>query len=96
MDQLRQIATILDVVEIAQRRGVHLEDETDDEAVALNPNLELEEDQDEEILLRLLSRAHSKPTVEVVPYDGNLDTNAVLDWVFDMEKFFEYEKIPKK
>ena len=25
------------------------------------------------------------------PYDGKLDTNVVLDWIFDMEKLFEYE-----
>ena len=50
-----------------------------DEAVELNPNLEPEEDQDEARLLRVLSRENSKPTVEVVPYDGKLDTNVVLD-----------------
>ena len=74
LDQLRQILARLDVVEIAQRRA-HLEDVSDDEVVAPNNNLEPEEDQDEERLLRVLSRAHSKPTIEVVPYDGKLDTN---------------------
>ena len=38
-----------------------------------------EEDQDEERLLRVLSRENSKPIVKVVPYDGKLDTNVVLD-----------------
>ena len=42
----------------------------------------------------MLSRENSKPTVEVVPYDGKLDTNVVLDWISDMEKFFEYENTP--
>ena len=27
-------------------------------------------------------------------YDRKLDTNVVLDWIFDMEKFFEYENTP--
>lgn len=57
-------------------------DVSDDEVVAPNPNLEPEEDQDEERLLGVLSREHSKPVVEVVPYDGKLDTNVVLDWIF--------------
>ena len=39
----------------------------------------------------MLSRENSKPTIKVVPYDGKLDTNVVLDWISDMEKFFEYE-----
>ena len=81
-------------MEIAQRRGAHLEDVSDDEAVAPNPNLQLEEDQDEARLLRVLSRAHSKPVVEVVPYDGKFDTNVVLDWILDMKNFFEYENTP--
>ena len=80
-------------MEIAQRRRAHLDDISDDEVVAPNPNPNPEEDQDEERLLRVLHRAHSKPVVEVVPYDGKLDTNVVLDWIFDMEKFFEYENM---
>ena len=42
----------------------------------------------------MLSRENSKPTVEVVAYDGKLDTNVVLDWISNMEKFFEYENTP--
>ena len=74
----------------AQRRGAYLDDVSDDEATTPNYNLEPEEDQDEERLLRVLSTENSKPIVEVVPCDGKLDTNAMLDWIFDMEKFFEY------
>ena len=70
---------------------MYLDDVSDDEAVAPNPNLEPKEDQDEARLLRVLSRANSKPVVEVVPYDEKLGTNAVLDWISKMEKFFEYE-----
>ena len=94
LDQLRQITTILDAVEIAQRKLAHLDDVSDDEEVAPNLNLEPEEDQDEAKLLRVLSRENSKPVVEVVPYDGKLDPNAVLDWISDMEKFFEYQNTP--
>ena len=42
----------------------------------------------------MLSRKNSKPVVEVVRYDGKLDTNVVLDWILDMEKLFEYENTP--
>ena len=65
-----------------------------DDVVAPNHNPEPKEDQDEERLLRVLSRANSKPGVEVVPYDEKLDTNVVLDWISNMEKFFEYENTP--
>ena len=66
-------------METTQRRGVHLDDVINDEAIAPNPNLEPKEDQDEARLLRVLTRAHSKPTIEVTPYDGKLDINIVLD-----------------
>ena len=90
LDTLRQIATRLDDMETTQRRGAHIDDLSYDEVVAPNPNPELEEDQDEARLLRVLPRENSKPIVEVVPYDGKLDTNVVLDWIYDMEKLFEY------
>ena len=79
LDWLRQIAAKLDVVETTQRRGAHLEDVSDDEVAAPNYNPEPEHDQDKERLLQVLSRENSKPIVEVVPYDGKLDTNVVLD-----------------
>ena len=79
MDQLRQIAARLDAMESTQRRGAHLDDVSDDEVAAPNHNLEPKENQDEERLLIVLSRANSKPAIEVVPYDGKLDTDVVLD-----------------
>ena len=89
LDTLRKIVVKLDTIDIAQRREAHLEDVIDDEVVAPNHNPEPKEDQDEERLLRVLSRANSKLVVEVVLYDGKLDTNAVLDRISDMEKLFE-------
>ena len=50
---------------------MHIDDLSDDEVEAPNRNPKPKEDQDEEILLRVLSRAHSKLVVEVVPYDRN-------------------------
>ena len=38
-----------------------------------------------------MTRAHSKPIVEVTPYNRKLDTNVVLDWILDIENFLEYE-----
>ena len=51
LDQLRQNVARLDAMEIAQMRGAHLEDVSDDEATTPNHNLEPKEDQDEERLL---------------------------------------------
>ena len=32
--------------------------------------------------------------MEVAPYDRKLDINVVLDWISNIEKFFEYENTP--
>ena len=54
-DTLRQIVARLDAIETSQRRGAHLDDVSDDEVVASNPNPKPEEYQDEARLLRVLS-----------------------------------------
>ena len=60
-------------------RGAHLDDVSDDEAISPNPNPKIVEDQDEVRLLRVLTRANTKPIVEVTPYDGKLDINVALN-----------------
>ena len=47
-------------METNKRRGAHLDDVSDDEVVAPNPNPKLEEDQDEARLLRVLSQKKIK------------------------------------
>ena len=94
LDQLRQIAARLDVVETTQRRGAHLDDVSDDEDILPNLNPQPKKDQDEARLLRVLTRANARHAIEVVPYDGKLDPNVLLDWILDMENFFEYENTP--
>ena len=42
-------------------------------------------------MLRVLTRDNAKPIVEVTPYDGKLDINAMLDWISNIGKFFDYE-----
>lgn len=67
---------------------------SDDEEMEPKSNLEPEEDQDEEILLRVLSREHSKPIMEVILDARKFDTNVVLGWISNMEKLFEFGGTP--
>ena len=62
-------------------------DGSDDEVVVA-PTLEPKVEDEEERILRVLFRENSKPIIEVSSYDGKLDTNALLDWISKMEKFF--------
>ena len=35
----------------------------------------------------------SKPRPELSNYDGSLSTEALLDWISELDKYFEYEEI---
>ena len=37
--------------------------------------------------------ASSKPRLELSNYDGRLSTEALLDWISELDKYFEYEEI---
>lgn len=37
--------------------------------------------------------ASSKPRPELSNYDGNLSAEALLDWISELDKYFEYEGI---
>lgn len=65
MDLLRQIAPRLEVVDIAQRRGLPIEEVTEDEAEEVGeqvPDLE----QGDEIFLRALTRVNAKPHISIL------------------------------
>ena len=86
MDMLRLIAMILEVVEIMQRRVMHLEDVSDNEEATSNPTHEPDVEQDEERILRFMSRVNSRPNIEFSCYDRRLEMNFVLDWITKMDK----------
>ena len=37
--------------------------------------------------------ASSKPRLELSNYDGSLSTKALLGWISELDKYFEYEEI---
>lgn len=94
---LRQIAARLEVVEIAQRRGRHLEDVSDDEIEEEHANAKPSPvmDQGEEIFLKALTSLKSTPHFNPLEYGGKLDSDELVDWITKMEKYFEYENIPE-
>lgn len=73
MEMLRGIATQLEVVEMTQRRGQHVEDVSDDEEEVVeeqgaNP---LTNDLDEERFIRALSRVNTQPHFNPLNYDAS-------------------------
>ena len=86
MDMLRYIAARLEAIEKLKRRGVHLEYVSDEKEETPNPKPKFEVEKYKESNLRFLSRVNARPTIEVSCYDGILETNFVMDWIYEMDK----------
>lgn len=89
MDVLRQIATKFEAIVIAQRRGRPIKYVSEDEAEEIVQFLDLEEG--DEGFLRTLTRVNVKPHFNPPNYHGNFDIDELLDWIFEIDKHFEYE-----
>lgn len=94
MDILRQISARLESSEITQRRGVHLDDVSDEEELVA-PNPKLEEEKDDERIFRALFREKFRPYFKLPSYCGKLDSDCLLDWISEIKKYFDYESILK-
>lgn len=45
--------------------------------------------------LRSFLLASSKPKLEIPNYDGGLSTKVLLDWINELDKYFECEEVVK-
>lgn len=100
LEMMREMRVQLDVVEEDRRRGLNPrhEDESDDELDhATNQNEEAlkkeEEDLDQVKMLKAISKIGKRPRIEIENYAGNLNPEELIDWINDMEEYFEYEEI---
>jgi len=90
-EELRALTACLEVVEVGRRRDPELGDDSEEEAVTATDRSD--EETLELRLLRLVLLANSKPKPEISYYDDNLSTDVLLDWVSELDKYFENEEI---
>eukprot|EP00253_Pinus_taeda_P032594 PITA_32594 len=89
-EQLRVLTACLEAVEAGRRRDTELGDDSEDEAVTVTDGSE--EEAPELRLLRTVLLASSKPKPEIPNYDGSLSADVLLDWVSELDKYFENEE----
>jgi hypothetical protein len=53
------------------------------------------EDVAEERLLKVVVNLGAREKIDIPMYEGNLDTEELLDWIRAMEKYFDYEYFNK-
>eukprot|EP00253_Pinus_taeda_P004479 PITA_04479 len=90
-EQIRVLTARLEAVEAGRRRDPELGDESEEETVAA---AEASDDEAPELrLLRSILLASSKPKTEISNYDGSLSADILLDWISELDKYFENEEI---
>eukprot|EP00253_Pinus_taeda_P033200 PITA_33200 len=90
-EQIRVLTARLEAVEAGRRRDPELGDESEEETVAA---AEASDEEAPELrLLRSILLANSKPKTEISNYDGSLSADILLDWISELDKYFENEEI---
>jgi len=90
-EQIRVLTARLEVVEASRRRDPKLGDDSEEEAVTATDGSD--EEAPELRLLRSVLLANSKPKAEISNYDGSLSADVLLDWINELDKYFENEEV---
>ena len=83
---------------MAAMRGTRGDPEASDVSEAEQEGEPEEEDEIEDIAVRLLKAligASSKPRLEIVAYNGGLNPEELVDWINTMDKHFDFVEMPE-
>lgn len=95
-DALAALQRQIDALQEQLRRGLNPREESEDEGKEEGSNVEEEEeaiDQDQMRLIRAISKIGKRPRAEVPSYSGSLNPKELIDWINELEEYFEYEEI---
>jgi hypothetical protein len=82
-------------METAQRCTVSARDfsNLEDEVEAERKEEVAAKDAANEHLIKAIARMGAKPKMDIPVYEGNLDAEELLDWIRDLDTYFDYEDI---
>eukprot|EP00253_Pinus_taeda_P029483 PITA_29483 len=90
-EELRVLTTRLEAVEAGRRRDPEMGDVSEEEVEVAAEGPEGESVEVKLLKSVLLSNIRPKP--ELPTYDGSLSIDVVLDWISEMDKYFECEEV---
>lgn len=90
-EQIRVLTARLEAVEAGRRRDPELGDTSEEEVMTAAEGSD--EEAPELRLLRQVLMASSKPKTEISNYDGSLSAEVLLDWISELDKYFENEEV---
>ena len=93
--EMRELRARLDSMETTHRWTVDARDISEDEREneARAEEEVVAEDAAKERLFMVFSRIGAREKMDIPMYEGNLDVEEILDWIRDLDKYFDYEDI---
>jgi hypothetical protein len=83
-------------METMQRRAPDVGDVSDAENEEVEVEEDVAEDAAEERLLKVVVKLGAREKIEIPMYEGNLDVKEFLDWIREMDKYFDYENVDEE
>jgi hypothetical protein len=93
--EMHDLRARLEDMETTQRRTISDGDLSDSES-EMEAKREEEvaaEDASNECLIRAIARMGAKAKMDILVYEGNLDVEELLDWIRDLDTYFDYEDV---
>jgi hypothetical protein len=94
--EIRELRARLDAMETTQRRAPDARDINDAKNEEVEVKEAIDEDVVEERLLKAVVKLGARVKIDVPMYEDNLDSEEFLDWIREMDKYFNYEDVDEK
>jgi hypothetical protein len=92
-EEMRRLCARIYSMETAQRREPHAGDISEAESGEMEVEGAVGEDVAKECLLRVVVKMGAREKMEIPMYEVNLDVEELLDWIREMDKYFNYEEV---
>jgi hypothetical protein len=94
--KMRELRARLDAMETTQIRAPDAGDVSDAENEEVEVEEVVVEDVAEERLMKEIIKLGDKEKIHIPMYEGTLDVEELLDWIQEMDKYFDYEDVDEE
>ena len=93
MEQLRVMQARLEDMELGRHRELDLGDVSDPKEEGNEKKEEVALESAKMKMLRSVLGSSSRPKPSLSTYDGNLSVEGLIDWIGELDRYFEYEDV---
>jgi hypothetical protein len=94
--EMRELHLRMDAMETTQRRAPDAGGINNAENEEVEVEEVVVEDVVKERLLKEIVKLGAREKIDVPMYEGNLDMEELLDWIREMDKYFDYEDVEEE